>query len=136
MTWDGTNLLGNKLKFTDLDVTNGSIDNLNISSLIITHLSTSSISTNNISCDLITSGIAGISNIGTIPSYACFGHNDSVNTSMTPAISQSNKGRTTLNSYNGDLVLQITKETGNVNSLVFNGNDIFLVMLKSVFLIN
>ena len=35
MTWNGTTLVGNKLKFTDLDITNGSIDNLNISSLNI-----------------------------------------------------------------------------------------------------
>ena len=35
MTWDGTSLVGNKLKFTGLDITNGSIDNLNISSSTI-----------------------------------------------------------------------------------------------------
>ena len=35
MTFDGTILNGNKLKFTDLDVANGSINNLCISSLII-----------------------------------------------------------------------------------------------------
>ena len=35
VTWDGTTLSGKKLKFTDLDVTNGSINNLCISSLII-----------------------------------------------------------------------------------------------------
>ena len=35
MTWDGTAHLGNKLKFTNLDVTGGSIDNVNISTLTI-----------------------------------------------------------------------------------------------------